>query len=521
MTRQTENPICRSRAFSLVRLGLFGALVLTSSACGQPSGPLDADGDGYPAEADCDDRDPTVSPEAVDRCNDDIDQDCDGSISERCSVDDAEASAVSSESRTFGSSLAVPREGATDGGLIVGSPNAFWDDSGSWPNFGNLPGAVDVLVLDLSMDVPQPAVFSRRIVAEDLPGAGFGFSLAADDFDGDGSSDLMVGAPYAHGFEGAFPGGAFYFSAVLVGEDLSGASEATLEIWSGTSETDYLGLSMVTLGDLGGGVGSELAISSYSRVSIVDLEGQADVGVFDASLAETQVVPPETEYLPVANGGDLDGDGLADLVVGRPELQLCYVFLGSTLSSGGVLSLEDPDLGVFNMGTSGGRVFAGGQDMDGDGTDDLLVSSHPGDELAGVVGAVSGAELIRERGLAMEDAFLSLTGDEDFGDRLALVPDFDGDGLPDIFVGAPGAESPEGDAFSGRVFAFLSTRQDRTGTHSSYNAVSWVGSPGSFLGFSSTFADFSGDGLDDIVMGAPSEETGEAGRGAIHIIAGW
>lgn len=61
--------------------GTTGPSIPVEDSGAQGSGDVDADGDGFVASMDCDDTDPTVSPDAEEQCNGQ-DDDCDGSIDE-------------------------------------------------------------------------------------------------------------------------------------------------------------------------------------------------------------------------------------------------------------------------------------------------------------------------------------------------------------------------------------------------------------------------------------------------------
>lgn len=179
--------------------------------------------------------------------------------------------------------------------------------------------------------------------------------------------------------------------------------------------------------------------------------------------------------------------------------------------AGDPLSLASPTETAFGVF---GIAVAVAPDANGDGTGEVLVGATgeaDGSTLAaGAVHVFSGAGGALVRSLRSPDP----SADGGFGAAIAATGDVSSDGRADHAVGAPS----EGTVSSGRVHLFSGADGTLLRTLESPNPVV----QGGFGHTISGLPDASGDGIADLLVGAPREETSMSATdsGAAYLISG-
>lgn len=219
---------------------------------------------------------------------------------------------------------------------------------------------------------------------------------------------------------------------------------------------------------------------------------------------------------------DVSGDGRGDAIVGAPyedpgttppDVGRAYIYSGAT---GGLLrQLVGP--GQHSNAQFGWAVI-GLPDVNGDGRGDAAVAANfdnlnglPG--LSGVVYLYSGATGAYLRALRSPAPAESAQ----FGWSLGAVPDANGDGRPEIVVGAA-FDGPLATPLCGRAYLFSSATGKHLRTFASPSPIAL-----GLFGFTVCgVADVDGDGRGDVVIGAPGDSPGASplGAGRAYIYSG-
>ena len=250
------------------------------------------------------------------------------------------------------------------------------------------------------------------------------------DLDGDDHDDFIVGHP-------GFPNGAEQGRAIVY----SGADASALYIVTGSAAGDNCGHEVAGLGDFNGDTIPEFAVGSPRNDANGNNTGRVRVySGIDGTRLYTKRGDEKGDQFGrgIAAVTDLNNDLVDDFLVSTPFTDVdgqgnsfgsAYGYSGA---DGTRLFHVQGDSPTSNFGSS----ISGAGDVNGDGVGDFIVGAAKADvpELeAGQAHLYSGANLRRLY------TFFGEVEDANSGASVGTLGDVDGDGLSDVFVGAPGA----------------------------------------------------------------------------------
>ncbi|HNC97885.1 MAG TPA: FG-GAP-like repeat-containing protein, partial [Myxococcota bacterium] len=368
--------------------------------------------------------------------------------------------------------------------VIVGAPGVSSSAGAAYVHHGSSTGVSTTISATLSGS----------------SGGGQGTAVAAaGDVNGDGYADVVVGAPSTSGSTGAI--------SLHQGSSTGVNLTATVSI-SGSVASGSFGSSLAG-GDVNGDGYSDVLVGApgeNSNSGALYVYSGSSGGLLSTASTSLSGQSGSGFGTAVASPGDTSGDGYDDVVVGAPlagsSAGFAALYLGSSsgLSSSSSLS--------FSGATSGDLLgqAVGGGDVNGDGAVDIFLGIPAISSNMGAVQVVHGA-----RGTFGSSASNTLSPgtSAQLGYAVAGAGDVNHDGFEDVIVGAPGDWSSAGAAW---IFHGSSSGM------SSSPATALYGKRSSAFGAAvAGVGDLNQDGYDDVAIGAPIESSGS---GAVYIYAG-
>lgn len=415
----------------------------------------------------------------------------------------------------FGYSVSFAGDVNADGfgDIIIGAP--LYITSGS-----NNPGAAFIYHGSATGIATTPAI----TLTGPANGSQFGFSVSnAGDVNGDGFSDVVVGAPL-HSPVLSNEGSIFIYHGSATGIP----AFATTNFRSTFSGARF-GSSVANAGDVNGDGYSDIVVGAPRYTN-----GHTSEGTFmvyrgsAAGINTTAHIRVEANVVnglmgtSVAGAGDMNGDGLTDIVVGCPGMNngggqtnegLVRVFFGAATMSTTASFTYEPNVTNYRMGTS----VASAGDVNGDGFSDVVFGA-PGFNSGQT--AEGGAYVFHGGPTLSNIPASTIQANQNnaiMGESVRGVGDVNGDGFSDIMVGA--ASYNNGQATEGIALVYHGSLSGITVNTYSARPVGSIDE--SYLGISVASAgDINGDGYSDVIAGADFYSNGQTDEGAVYVYYG-
>lgn len=388
------------------------------------------------------------------------------------------------------------------------------------------------------------------------PQGNVGFSVkGAGDFNGDGSPDMIIGAP-----GNATNKGEAY---VIFGKNTSFTRDIYLNPLSlsqgftiyGINAGDKTGYSVSGIGDINNDHFDDIIIGAIGNKTSIGKTFVIFGNNFSQNIHLSGLTMPQGFTISGANAGDNSGwsvsgagnvnnDEYDDFIIGVPKSSsslgiytgISYVFYGNKTSTFGDINLNNSINGFTITGSaadawSGFSVSAAG-DFNDDGCDDIIIGAPAVNTGDGQIYVIFGCQDFANVNLASTNSnvkWVTITGASIFdysGTSVSGAGDVNGDGIDDVIIGAPGATD-----FGAAYVVFGSKKLANLNLEAlSYNNKVQYNSPGFSIiganyadraGFAvGNVSDFNNDGYADVTVGAPGAGSTGFHNGLSYVVYG-
>jgi hypothetical protein len=272
-----------------------------------------------------------------------------------------------------------------------------------------------------------------------------------------------------------------------------------------------------------------VTIMSTIPTSLVALDYKMDTNLANSNASYLGEGGQDLSGCSVAIAGDVNGDGYDDLLIGAQNLNKVYLILGraSGWAMDTVLNNEDASFLGENVDDRAGSKVAGAGDVNADGYSDILIGARQNDgggtdsgKIYLIFGKATG--WAKDTSLSNADAsFLGEDNNDYAGEELGSAGDVNGDGFDDFLIGV--LNNPGGGTSRGQTYLILGNATGWSKNVDLSNAdASFIGTADfDYSGrLSTTPGDINGDGLDDILIGAPMNDGAVGNAGQTYIFFG-